>query len=98
MTKAPISVGIPTYGRGLRLATTLRRILGCDPAPAEILVHVDGGNEELKADILKAFPTVRVLSSAYNIGPGGGRHRCIVASTQPYFASFDDDSWPMDSD
>ena len=95
---APVCVGIPTYARGARVLSTIERVLACDPAPAEVVVHVDASDGRLERDIAAAFPAVRILSSASRVGPGGGRHRCIGATTQPFFASFDDDSWPMDAD
>jgi GT2 family glycosyltransferase len=32
------------------------------------------------------------------LGPGGGRHRCLLACRTPYAVSFDDDSYPVDAD
>lgn len=32
------------------------------------------------------------------LGPGGGRHRCLLACNAPYAVSFDDDSYPVDAD
>jgi GT2 family glycosyltransferase len=98
MNRAPISVGIPTFGRGLRLAETLERVLDCDPGPAEIIVHVDEANGQLERELIARFPEIRILSSPNRVGPGGGRNRCIRAAKQPLFASFDDDSWPVDRD
>ena len=94
----PVSVGIPTWARGERVLGTIERLLACTPRPAEIIVHVDATDGVLERTLAARFPTVRVLSSADRVGPGGGRHRCIQASTQPVFASFDDDSWPQDAD
>lgn len=94
----PVSVGIPTWARGERVVETIRRLLGCDPLPAEIIVHVDGGDGTLERALAETLPSVRVLVSQRRVGPGGGRHRCLEAARQPIFASFDDDSWPMDPD
>jgi GT2 family glycosyltransferase len=99
MTKpAPVTVGIPTFGRGSRVVETLERLTKCDPPPVEVIVHVDRSNGEIERELAARFPTVRLLSSPENVGPGGGRHRCLLACTQPFFASFDDDSWPIDGD
>lgn len=91
-------MGIPTWARGARVFDTLDRLAACDPAPAEVIVHVDNSNGEIESILAARYPSVRVLSSATRVGPGGGRHRCLEASTQPIFASFDDDSWPVDGD
>src|SRR5579864_1224938 len=98
MKCAPVSVGIPTFARGRCVFETLERLVACDPPPAEIIVHVDRSNGELERELTARFPTVRTLSSPHRVGPGGGRHRCIQAASQPLFASFDDDSWPVDLD
>lgn len=94
---APITVGIPTYARGDCVLTPIEHILACDPVPAEIIVHVDVSDGQLETRIRERFPSVKILSSPNRIGPGGGRDRCLRAATQPFFASFDDDSWPVDT-
>jgi GT2 family glycosyltransferase len=94
----PVTVGIPTYARGDCVLTPIERVLACDPPPAEIIVHVDASDGGLEKRIHEKFPHVRILSSQNRIGPGGGRDRCLRAASHPYFASFDDDSWPVDDD
>jgi hypothetical protein len=77
----------------------LDRIHACDPPPAELIVFIDGGDAELANQIRSAHPEIKLLvGERSRIGPGGGRDKCIRAATQPYFASFDDDSSPVDSD
>ncbi|HVT67910.1 MAG TPA: glycosyltransferase, partial [Trebonia sp.] len=93
-----MTVGIPTWARGERVLVTIARILACDPRPAEIIVHVDAGDGALERALTEKFPGVKVLASPHRVGPGGGRHRCLLAARQPYFVSFDDDSWPVDAD
>lgn len=93
---APVTVGIPTYSRGELVLKTLARLLECNPKPAEIIVHVDASDGQLEQRLKEAFPWVRILSSPLRRGPGGGRHQCLLAASQPFFASFDDDSWPID--
>jgi len=94
----PVTVGIPTWARGERVVGTLERLYACDPRPSEIIVHVDATDGGLERTLAARFPLVRMLSSTHRVGPGGGRHRCILAAKQPFFVSFDDDSWPADSD
>lgn len=95
---APITVGIPTYQRGQRVLQVLERLRACDPAPAEILVFLDAGDAELEGRIRAAHPQVGVMSSSERVGPGGGRHRMLMAAGEPYFVTLDDDSWPVDAD
>lgn len=94
--KVPVSVAIPAYESAGTLRHTLERICACDPLPEEILIHCDGGwilPDELTQGL--ALP-VRVLQSADNLGPGGGRHRLFHEARCELIASFDDDSWPLD--
>jgi len=93
-----ISVAIPAYGHAASLRQSLERIAACSPRPTEVLIHADGG-WQVPAEILANLPfAVRVLSSTQRLGPGGGRHLLMQAATEDLVASFDDDSWPLDSD
>src|SRR5262249_21052057 len=94
----PVAVIIPTYNRGMSVLSVLEKIQGCDPKPAEIWVHIDLGNVILERELNRRFNEVRVLTSPTRLGPGGGRHRCLLACNTPYAVSFDDDSYPVDSD
>jgi GT2 family glycosyltransferase len=96
--KAPVAVFIPTYNRGKAVFTVLEKVEQCDPSPTEIFVHIDQADGVLEAELSRRFPTVRVLTSPTRLGPGGGRHRCLVATSAPYAVSFDDDSYPVDPD
>jgi GT2 family glycosyltransferase len=93
-----VAVIIPTYNRGLAVLSVLEKIQECDPKPAETWVHVDLADGILERELGRRFPDVGVLTSSIRLGPGGGRHRCLLACTTPYAASFDDDSYPVDSD
>ena len=93
-----ISVIVTAYERIEQTIATLKIIQNCEPRPDEILVHVDG-NRRHCADVIKdVFPAVRVLLSNENVGPGGGRNKLIAAAANELIASFDDDSYPIDSD
>jgi GT2 family glycosyltransferase len=98
VSKAPVSAIIPTYNRVGDLSTTLDRILKCNPVPEETLVHVDAEDEETADWLRRQYPSVRILESSTPQGPGGGRNRLLSRAEQPYAASFDDDSYPIDAD
>jgi len=93
-----VAVVIPTYNRGTRILETLRRVNACDPPPDEIWVHVDAADGKLEAKLALEFPAVHILTSEKRLGPGGGRHRCLLACSAQYAAVFDDDSYPVDAD
>ena len=89
---APISAILPAYDRPDATRATVARIAACDPPPAEIIVHLDGGKDF-------AIPgATKILHSKTSIGPGGGRNRLLSEASSPYVASFDDDSYPVSPD
>lgn len=95
----PFSVVIPTWQRTAQLRGSLNRILACQPAPAEIFVHVDAGDPQTVAMLAKEFSgKVRWIISEKTQGPGGGRNLLISQAKFPLVACFDDDSWPIDRD
>lgn len=98
MCALPISVVIPTCNRLPQLQTTIRRILDCEPGPAEILVHIDAGDTETEPWLRRALPDVRVLQSSDRMGPGGGRNKLMAEAIHDIVASFDDDSFPIRPD
>ncbi|MBV9926106.1 MAG: glycosyltransferase family 2 protein [Acidobacteria bacterium] len=98
MSVCKISVAIPTYKRQELLLQTLERIMSCDPAPEEIIVHVDGGDETTGEAVAGAFPQVNVIKSDVRVGPGGGRNKILARAANSIVASFDDDSYPIDKD
>jgi GT2 family glycosyltransferase len=93
-----IAAIVTAYERIEQTLATLRVIENCQPRPAEILVHVDGNQVRCAEAIQAAFPDVRVLLSGERVGPGGGRNKLIAAARSELVASFDDDSYPIDSD
>jgi len=95
---APITAIVTGYRRPDDLIKTLRILRGCEPAPAEILVHIDGGGRDTAASVTREFPELTVLVSDARVGPGGGRNRMVAAAAHPIVASFDDDSYPIDRD
>ena len=93
-----ISAIVTAYERVEQTLATLRVIESCVPAPDEILVHVDANQIACESAIRNAFPNVRVLRSEEQVGPGGGRNKLVEAAQGELVASFDDDSYPIDSD
>ncbi len=89
---------MPACRRVEPLLATLRRIQDCRPAPAEILVHVDGGRAEVVAAVRALNPDIRLLTSTELLGPGGSRNRLIAAASHDLVANFDDDSFPAQAD
>jgi GT2 family glycosyltransferase len=94
----PITVIIPTYNRGMAVISVLEKLQICDPRPAAILVHIDSSDGRLESELNTRFPDVVVLTSPIRRGPGGGRHRCLLACKTAFAASLDDDSYPIDAD
>ena len=93
-----ISAIVTAYERIEQTLATLRVIQSCTPPPDEVLVHVDANRRDCEQAICKAFPDVRVLVSKDQVGPGGGRNKLVDAAKFDLVASFDDDSYPIDSD
>jgi GT2 family glycosyltransferase len=94
----PITAIVTAHRRVEELLKTLRILHACEPAPAEILVHVDGGARACAAAVARQWPGVRVLISEDNVGPGGGRNTLVAEAGHAIVASFDDDSYPIDRD
>lgn len=93
-----ISAIVTAYERVAQTLNTLRIIEACEPQPDEVLAHVDADRTDCETAIRHAFPNVRVIVSRERVGPGGGRNRLVNAATSDFVASFDDDSYPIDSD
>jgi GT2 family glycosyltransferase len=91
-----IAAAVSACRRIEALQKTLEVLHRCDPLPDEILVHIDGNSEEIRLLMETHFPEVRVLQSEKFIGPGGARNRLNRASSCPWIAHFDDDSYPLD--
>ena len=89
---------VTAYERVDQTVATLRVLQSCVPAPDEILVHVDANQVAVENAIRAAFPTVKVLRSEDQVGPGGGRNKLVSEARGEFVASFDDDSYPIDSD
>ena len=95
---SPVTAMIPAHRRLAQTVDTIRRLQACDPPPGEILVHVSSAEQPMRETLARECPTVRVLLSEDNLGPGGGRNKMLEAARNELVASFDDDSYPLESD
>ncbi|HEX7331838.1 MAG TPA: glycosyltransferase [Pyrinomonadaceae bacterium] len=93
-----ITAIVTAYRRIEQTLETLRVLQSCTPPPGEILVHVDANEIDCVKAIRQAFPTIRILHGDAQLGPGGGRNKLVEAAQFEFVASFDDDSYPIDSD
>ncbi len=94
----PVSVIIPTRERDERLKATLAEIMKCDPLPAEILIHFDA-EEDAQHTISADYPVpLKTFRSEKILGPGGSRNVLLKNASCEIICSFDDDSYPVDSD
>lgn len=102
MNSCQVTAVIPTYDRAAQLLDTLARILACTPAPNEIIIHIDNNDRAtqtaLENSLWESNAAIRVIMSAAQLGPGGGRNLAISQAQNPIVASFDDDSYPIDRD
>lgn len=98
LPSAPVAAIVTAHKRLGQLFVTLEKLEACTPPPAEILVHVDGGDDACADAVRGRHPRVRVIVSRANVGPGGGRNQLVHAAEQTLVASFDDDSYPIDGD
>lgn len=89
----PVTAVIAAHRRESVLRV-IAAVKACTPAPAEIIVHVDGADRTLVQRITAAHPGVKVLTSDRLLGPGGSRNRLVRAASHELVASFDDDAWP----
>jgi len=93
-----ISAIVTAYERVDQTLATLRILQSCVPPPDEILVHVDANQIACENAIRDAFPGIQILRSTEQVGPGGGRNKLVNVARGEFVASFDDDSYPIDSD
>lgn len=99
MSTCRLTVAIPTYRRPEALLKALQQIYQCQPRPDEVIVHIDGNDSLTEAALQGSeFKEVIIIKNSAQVGPGGGRNLAIARAKNPIVASFDDDSYPIDSD
>lgn len=99
MITCNVTVVIPTYQRSSQLLKALKQIHLCDPRPDEIIVHIDGGDAVTESALADSeLRDIVIIKNTVQVGPGGGRNSAIARAKNAIIASFDDDSYPIDSD
>jgi glycosyltransferase involved in cell wall biosynthesis len=101
MSAAPrrptVSVVIPTFNRRRRLAETLASVRAQTFTDHEVVLVDDASTDGTAAWVRRAFPEVRVVRLARNMGPAAARNRGIDAARGPLIAFLDaDDLWRAD--
>lgn len=89
---------LPAHKRVTEVLKTVRNIQNCDPGPSEILVHVAESELKTRNALQSLIPGIRLILSNENLGPGGARNKLIRAASNELIVSFDDDSYPVDTD
>ncbi|MFI6043845.1 glycosyltransferase family 2 protein [Nocardia sp. NPDC051321] len=84
------TVVIATRDRAAELARTLTELSALRPRPP--IVVVDNASADHTAETAAAFPDVRVIRLARNLG-AAARNIGVAAARTPYVAFSDDDSW-----
>lgn len=85
-----------TRNRNSELARCLRSVVSQLPADAELLVVVNGTEDDSADMVAKEFPRARVLVEHTNHGCPGGRNIGIQAATNEWVLCIDDDGWLPD--
>jgi glycosyltransferase involved in cell wall biosynthesis len=102
LTEPPrVSIVVPTYNRGPRLAATIESVVGQTYRDWELIIHDDGSTDDTR-DVAAAFtedPRVHVTSGP-NIGVAGARNAGYAETDprSPYVIFLDhDDVWEADA-
>lgn len=98
MAGSGITAIVTAYQRPEQTMVTLAKLQGCLPRPDEIIVHIDGADAACTNAIARTFPGIKLLSSPRLVGPGGARNKLVESAAYEIVASFDDDSYPIDTD
>jgi GT2 family glycosyltransferase len=89
-----ISVGIINYNGRRYLEGTLAAVLSSGLGVGEILV-ADGGSNDGSLDLLRSFPSVRLIELQGNPGPGVARNAVIAAARADRILLLDNDVAPV---
>lgn len=93
MTKATVSVVIPTYNRAATVGAAIASVLEQRDVPEEIIV-VDDGSSDGTRDVLSGFGDRIIAIHQHNTGVSGARNAGIKRAAGAWIAFLDsDDLW-----
>lgn len=88
-----VSVVIAAYNSERFIADALESVLA-EVSEQDDVIVVDDGSTDGTADIVRRYPTVRLVQQR-NAGPAAARNTAIQSSSAAYIAAIDhDDLWP----
>lgn len=88
-----VSVVIAAYNSERFIAEALESVLA-EVSEQDDVIVVDDGSTDGTADIVRRYPTVRLVQQR-NAGPAAARNTAIQSSSAAYIAAIDhDDLWP----
>jgi len=88
-----VTIVVLTYNRATELLRTLERLCAL-PERAPVVVVDNGSSDGTAERVAAAFPAVRLVRLARNLG-AAGRNAGVARATTPYVAFSDDDAWWM---
>jgi glycosyltransferase involved in cell wall biosynthesis len=91
-----LSVVVVNYNNSRFLRTALDSVVTQSLQPAEVIVADDCSTDEscaIIAEYVCAYPFVRLVRNASNLGPAGNRDVGIRACTSNHFVTLDSDDW-----
>ncbi len=93
-----VAVCIATHNRRAELAGTLAALAALDPAPDALLIAADGCTDGTAELVRAAAPHAQLLVHPLARGSIASRNVLAAACDCDIFVSFDDDSYPVQSD
>jgi GT2 family glycosyltransferase len=89
-----VSIIVPTFNGGSRVASCIEALLQQDPARKSEILVVDDGSTDNTAEVVRAYPCVRLITQV-NSGPAAARNRGALEAHGTVILFTDDDCVPM---
>jgi GT2 family glycosyltransferase len=88
------SIMITTRNRSMQLRETLAQIRMLDPAPSEVLITLDGCNDDTLGVVRAEMPDAVVITNSAALGSVASRAAMMERATGALVLALDDDSYP----